>query len=41
MSMHEVISPIDETVLTKVEYADAQEVDARVARARAAFPAWR
>jgi 5-carboxymethyl-2-hydroxymuconic-semialdehyde dehydrogenase len=34
------ISPIDETVIAKVHAGGQQEVDAAVAAARAAFPAW-
>jgi acyl-CoA reductase-like NAD-dependent aldehyde dehydrogenase len=38
---HDVLSPVDETVLTAVEFADREEVDARVARAQRAFGPWR
>ena len=34
------ISPIDETVIAKVHAGGQQEVDAAVAAAQAAFPAW-
>jgi 5-carboxymethyl-2-hydroxymuconic-semialdehyde dehydrogenase len=34
------ISPIDETVLGEISAGGANEVDAAVAAARAAFPAW-
>lgn len=37
----DVISPVDETIVKTVPLADRAEVDARVARARRAFAAWR
>ncbi|HLU60076.1 MAG TPA: aldehyde dehydrogenase family protein [Pseudonocardia sp.] len=40
-SSHDVISPVDETVLTTVEFCGREEVDERVARAQRAFEAWR
>ncbi len=39
--MIEVVEPATEQVITKVEGAGADEVDAAVARAKVAFPAWR
>lgn len=36
----EVLSPIDGTPLASVAAGGAEEVDATVAAARAAFPAW-
>ena len=39
--MIEVVEPATEQVITKVEGAGTEEVDAAVARAKAAFPAWR
>jgi acyl-CoA reductase-like NAD-dependent aldehyde dehydrogenase len=41
MTIQEIISPIDESVITKVEFASAEMVDEAVARARRAFRAWR
>ena len=41
MSAIEVIEPATEQVMAEVPRAGAEEVDAAVARARAAFPAWR
>jgi acyl-CoA reductase-like NAD-dependent aldehyde dehydrogenase len=41
MSAIEVIEPATELVMAEVPRAGAEEVDAAVARARAAFPAWR
>jgi acyl-CoA reductase-like NAD-dependent aldehyde dehydrogenase len=41
MSAIEVIEPATERVLAEVPRAGAEEVDAAVARAKAAFPAWR
>ncbi len=38
---HDVISPVDETVLATVPRADPAAVDEVVGRARAAFPGWR
>ena len=37
----DVISPVDETVVRTVPFADRAEVDARVERAHCAFAAWR
>jgi len=37
----DVISPVDETIVTTVRFADAAEVDARVERAHRAFASWR
>jgi acyl-CoA reductase-like NAD-dependent aldehyde dehydrogenase len=41
LSMHDVINPADEQVVTTVELYDAAATDAAIARGRAAFPAWR
>jgi len=41
MTIQEIISPIDETVVSKVEFASVEMVDAAVAAARKASPAWR
>jgi acyl-CoA reductase-like NAD-dependent aldehyde dehydrogenase len=41
MSVIEVVEPATEQVMAEVPRAGAEEVDAAVARARAAFPAWR
>ncbi len=41
MSAIEVIEPATEQVMAEVPRAGAEEVDAAVSRARAAFPAWR
>jgi betaine-aldehyde dehydrogenase len=41
MSAIEVIEPATEKVMAEVPRAGAEEVDAAVARAKAAFPAWR
>ena len=41
MSAIEVIEPATERVMAEVPRAGAEEVDAAVARAKAAFPAWR
>jgi acyl-CoA reductase-like NAD-dependent aldehyde dehydrogenase len=41
MSVIEVIEPATEQVMAEVPQAGAEEVDAAVARAKAAFPAWR
>ncbi|MGI5130720.1 aldehyde dehydrogenase family protein [Pseudonocardia sp. CA-107938] len=38
---HDVINPATETVVTSVPLASVEETDAAIARARAAFPAWR
>jgi acyl-CoA reductase-like NAD-dependent aldehyde dehydrogenase len=38
---HDVINPADEQVVTTVELYDEAATDAAIARARAAFPAWR
>ena len=38
---HQVIEPATEQVLEEIPRAGEEEVDAAVARARAAFPAWR
>jgi acyl-CoA reductase-like NAD-dependent aldehyde dehydrogenase len=38
---YDVISPVDETIVQSVSFADAGEVDARVERAHRAFAAWR
>src|SRR4051812_2722341 len=38
---HEVIDPATEQVVTRVELYDVAATDAAIARARAAFPAWR
>jgi acyl-CoA reductase-like NAD-dependent aldehyde dehydrogenase len=40
-SMHDVINPADEQVVTTIELYDAEATDAAILRARAAFPAWR
>jgi acyl-CoA reductase-like NAD-dependent aldehyde dehydrogenase len=40
-SVHEVINPATEEVIAKVAECGPDEVDAAVARARRAFPAWR
>jgi acyl-CoA reductase-like NAD-dependent aldehyde dehydrogenase len=37
----QVVEPATEGVLAEIPRADAEDVDAAVARARAAFPAWR
>jgi acyl-CoA reductase-like NAD-dependent aldehyde dehydrogenase len=37
----DVISPVDETVVQTVRFADRGELDARIARAERAFAAWR
>ena len=37
----QVIEPATEEVLAEVQRATAADVDAAVARAKAAFPAWR
>ncbi|HTR96168.1 MAG TPA: aldehyde dehydrogenase family protein [Trebonia sp.] len=37
----DVISPVDETVVQTVPFADSGEIDARVGRAHRAFAAWR
>jgi acyl-CoA reductase-like NAD-dependent aldehyde dehydrogenase len=39
--MFDVISPVDETVIAAVPFADRAELDARVTRAHGAFAAWR
>ena len=39
--MHDVISPVDEQVVATVPAFTAAETDAAIARAHAAFPAWR
>ena len=41
MSVHQVINPATEKVVTEVASVDAAGTDEAVARARAAFPAWR
>ena len=41
MSAIEVIEPATERVMAEVPRAGVEEVDAAVARAKAAFPAWR
>jgi betaine-aldehyde dehydrogenase len=41
VSAIEVIEPATEQVMAEVQRAGAEEVDAAVARAKAAFPAWR
>jgi betaine-aldehyde dehydrogenase len=41
MSSIEVIEPATEQVMQKVPRAEAEDLDAAVARAKAAFPAWR
>ena len=41
MSVIEVIEPATEQVMAEVPRAGVEEVDAAVARAKAAFPAWR
>jgi acyl-CoA reductase-like NAD-dependent aldehyde dehydrogenase len=41
MTIQEIISPIDESVIAKVEFASADMVDAAVARAKGAFHTWR
>src|SRR5690349_10509763 len=41
MSAIEVIEPATEQVMAEVPRAGVEEVDAAVARAKAAFPAWR
>jgi acyl-CoA reductase-like NAD-dependent aldehyde dehydrogenase len=41
MSVIEVVEPATERVMAEVPRAGAEEVDAAVARAKAAFPAWR
>jgi len=41
VSVIEVIEPATEQVMTEVPRAGVEEVDAAVARAKAAFPAWR
>jgi acyl-CoA reductase-like NAD-dependent aldehyde dehydrogenase len=38
---YDVISPVDETIVQSVSFADPGEVDARVERAHRAFAAWR
>jgi aldehyde dehydrogenase (NAD+) len=38
---YDVISPVDETIVQSVSFADTGEVDARVERAHRAFAAWR
>ncbi len=38
---HDVINPATEAVVTSVPLASVEETDAAIARARAAFPAWR
>lgn len=40
VSVHEVINPATEAVVARVVRTPIEEVDAAVARARAAFPAW-
>ena len=40
VSLHEVINPATEAVVDRVVRTSVAEVDAAVARARAAFPAW-
>ena len=37
----DVISPVDETIVTTVRFADSGELDARIDRAHRAFAAWR
>ena len=37
----DVISPVDETIVQTVRFADSGELDARVDRAHRAFAAWR
>ncbi|HWC47701.1 MAG TPA: aldehyde dehydrogenase family protein, partial [Solirubrobacterales bacterium] len=41
MSVIEVIEPATEQVMAEVPRAGVEEVDAAVARAKAAFPPWR
>jgi acyl-CoA reductase-like NAD-dependent aldehyde dehydrogenase len=41
MSVHQVINPATEKVVTEVTAVDAEGTDEAVARARGAFPAWR
>jgi acyl-CoA reductase-like NAD-dependent aldehyde dehydrogenase len=41
MAVHQVINPATEKVVTEVASVDAAGTDEAVARARAAFPAWR
>ncbi len=40
MTLHEVINPATEVVVARVIRTPAADVDAAIARARAAFPAW-
>ena len=40
-AVFDVISPVDETILRSVRFADGAEVDERVALAHRAFAAWR
>ncbi len=39
--LHEVVNPATEEVIAKVPLADLEQTDAAIARARAAYPAWR
>ncbi|HZC71459.1 MAG TPA: aldehyde dehydrogenase family protein [Jatrophihabitans sp.] len=41
MNTHDVINPATEELVTRVESLDVPATDAAIARARAAFPAWR
>ena len=41
MTLHSVVDPATEDVVTEVESLDVEQVDAAVARAVAAGPAWR
>jgi acyl-CoA reductase-like NAD-dependent aldehyde dehydrogenase len=41
MATHDVIDPATEQVVTTIELLDAEATDAAIARARAAFAAWR
>jgi acyl-CoA reductase-like NAD-dependent aldehyde dehydrogenase len=41
MRAFDVISPVDETIVRTVDFADRAELDARVDRAHRAFAAWR
>ena len=40
MTLHEVINPATEAIVARVHRTTGEEVDAAIARARAAFPAW-
>ena len=41
MPTHEVINPATEEVVARVDGADLEQTDAAIARATAAYPAWR